>query len=257
MQQVDLNCDMGEDAGESGAQSDEALMKQVTSINVACGFHAGDSATIHRTVAAAIKHELAIGAHPGFPDREGFGRRDMLFAPEEVYAMMVYQIGAVQAFAAAQGGRLSHVKPHGALYNRAAKDAAWAEAVAEAVYRVDGSLILYGLSGSEMVRAGERIGLRTANEVFADRMYEEDGSLTPRSIEGAVLTDSAAAAEQAVRMVLNGEVVTRGGKLLKLRTDTICIHGDTPGAEAHSIALRQALREAGIHVSRADQIALN
>ncbi|RIX60499.1 LamB/YcsF family protein [Paenibacillus nanensis] len=248
MHRIDLNCDMGESFGLYRLGSDEQMMPHITSANIACGFHAGDPATIRSAVKLALVHGVAIGAHPGLPDLAGFGRRKMEITAQEAYDMTIYQIGAIRAFAESEGGALSHVKPHGALYNMAAKDAALAEAIAEAVYKVDGSLRLYGLSGSELIRAGERIGLTVLNEVFADRAYEEDGSLTPRSIEGAILTSSVRAADQVIRIIKEGQVQTRTGAYIPLKADTVCIHGDTPGATGHAAALREALQDAGIAV---------
>lgn len=248
MHQIDLNCDMGEGFGAYRLGDDEQMMKYITSANIACGFHAGDPGTIRTAVQLALEHGVSVGAHPGLPDLAGFGRRRMEITPREAYDMMVYQIGAIRAFAQSEGGALSHVKPHGALYNMAAKNVALAEAVAEAVYKVDGRLRLYGLSGSELIRAGERIGLTVLNEVFADRSYEVDGSLTPRGMTGSVLTDSGEAAAQVIRIVKDGQVRTRGGIEIPLQADTICIHGDTPGAAKHAMMLRESLQEAGISV---------
>lgn len=248
MYHIDLNCDMGESFGAYRLGADEQMMKHITSANIACGFHAGDPGSIRSAVKLALSHGVTIGAHPGLPDLAGFGRRRMEITPREAYEMTVYQIGAIRAFAESEGGVLSHVKPHGALYNMAAKDAALAEAIAEAVYKVDGSLRLYGLSGSELIRAGERIGLTVLNEVFADRSYEEDGSLTPRGVEGSVLTDSEEASAQVIRIVKEGQVRSRCGTSIPLQADSVCIHGDTPGAETHAKLLRKALNEAGIIV---------
>lgn len=179
MYRIDLNCDLGESYGAYKLGVDEEMLGRITSANVACGFHAGDPGVMRRTVQMALKHGVAVGAHPGLPDLIGFGRRNMDISPREAYDMVVYQIGALAAFVQSEGGRMQHVKPHGALYNMAAKSKELSEAIAEAVYKVDPELILFGLSGSELVRAGERIGLKTANEVFSDRTYQQDGSLTP------------------------------------------------------------------------------
>lgn len=251
MHRIDLNCDMGEGFGVYRTGSDGELMKYITSANIACGFHAGDAATIRATVRLALKHHVAIGAHPGLPDLAGFGRRSMDISPQEAYEMTVYQIGAVYAFAKSEGGSVAHVKPHGALYNMAAKSKPLAEAIVEAVYKVDPQLMLFGLSGSELVRAGEAVGLRTVNEVFADRSYEADGSLTPRGTEGAVLVDPKLAAGQAVRMIKHGEVLTRQQSTIVLKADSVCVHGDTPGALEHVVHLRNALEAAGISVMKA------
>lgn len=251
MRQIDLNCDMGEGFGVYTFGADQELMKHITSANIACGFHAGDMSTIRATVQLALRHDVAIGAHPGLPDLAGFGRRELRVTPQEVYEMTVYQLGAVCAFARSEGGSVAHLKPHGALYNMAARSKPYAEAIAEAVYKVDPSILLFGLAGSELVRAGEAIGLRAMHEVFADRAYEADGSLTPRGIEGAVIVDPDAAAAQALCLIELGEVRTRQQTMLRLKADTICVHGDTPGAAAHIIRLREKLEQAGIAVKKA------
>jgi UPF0271 protein len=248
---VDLNCDMGEGFGVYKASSDSELMKYITSANIACGFHAGDAATIRRTVKLALENNVAIGAHPGLPDLAGFGRREMRITPEEAYELTVYQLGAVYAFAKSEGGSVAHVKPHGALYNMAAKSRVLSDAIAEAIYKVDPRLMLFGLAGSELIRAGEAIGLRTINEVFADRSYESDGSLTPRGTEDAVIIDSSRAAEQVINMVRDGEVRTRQQNSFILKADTVCVHGDTPGALEHVKQLRKALEAEGIAIEKA------
>lgn len=248
MQTVDLNCDMGESFGAWTIGADLALLPHVSSANIACGFHAGDPTVMRRTVEAALRHGVAIGAHPGLPDLVGFGRRVMEVTPEEAYDLVVYQVGALAGVARACGGRLSHVKAHGALYNMAARRAPLAAAIARAVRDVDDSLCFFGLSGSVMITEAERVGLVAVHEVFADRSYEADGSLTPRDRPDALLTDVARSAERAVRMVQAGEVVARDGTTIPLRADTICVHGD--GAEAAHIAaaLRQRLIAAGITI---------
>lgn len=248
MHRIDLNCDMGESFGAYSLGQDETIMRHVSSANIACGFHAGDPGTIRSTVKLAISCGTSIGAHPGLPDLAGFGRRRMDISPREAYEMMIYQIGAVQAFARSEGASLAHVKPHGALYNMAAQDEALAEAIAEAVYKVDGGLLLYGFAGSALIRAAERIGIRGVHEVFADRSYESDGSLTGRSLPGAVIHDSEAAAVRAVDMILRGEVLSRQGTPLAIQADTVCVHGDTPDAYKHVMALRSALAAANIEV---------
>lgn len=180
MYTVDINCDMGESFGSYKLGRDEEILDYVTSANIACGFHAGDPSTMKRTVQMALEKNVGIGAHPGVQDLVGFGRREINLSPEEAYDIVVYQIGALYAFVKSEGGKIQHVKPHGALFNMAAKDAQLAEAIAEAVYKVDPEMILFGLAGSELVKAGKKIGLRTANEVFSDRTYQQDGSLTSR-----------------------------------------------------------------------------
>jgi 5-oxoprolinase (ATP-hydrolysing) subunit A len=243
---VDLNCDMGESFGAYHLGQDEAILPLVTSVNIACGFHAGDPAVMKRTVRLARDHGVAIGAHPGLPDLAGFGRRDMAITPDEAYDLVVYQMGALAAFVRAEGGRLHHLKPHGALYNMAAGQEALAEAIAEAVYRVDPAVALYGLAGSALIRAGRKRGLKTAQEVFADRTYQPDGTLTPRRQPQALITDPGAAARQVVQMIKTGKVVSVGGEEVAIRADTVCIHGDGPRALDFARHLRQALQSAGI-----------
>ena len=246
---IDLNCDMGESFGAWSLGDDAGVMPHISSANIACGFHAGDPAVMRRTVALAAAHGVAIGAHVSLPDLQGFGRRELRLAPDEAAAMSLYQIGALQAFARAAGVRVGHVKPHGALYNMAARDAALAAAIAAAVRAADPQLILVGIAGSALPRAGIEAGLTVAQEAFCDRRYEADGSLTPRQLDGAVITDIDAAVAQAVRLATVGEVVARDGRTLALATDTLCVHGDRPDAAAFARRLREALRDAGIAVS--------
>ncbi|MGM0827885.1 MAG: LamB/YcsF family protein [Bacillota bacterium] len=227
---IDLNCDLGESFGTYTIGQDEEMMKFVSSVNVACGFHAGDPLVMKQTVTNALSHNLKIGAHPGLPDLQGFGRRMIQVTPEEAYALVQYQIGALLAFIKAQGGKLSHVKPHGALYNMAAKDSDLAASIAKAVYDVDPGLTLFGLSQSELTKAGEESGLHVAHEVFADRTYQSDGSLTPRSLPNAVLHDENEVEKQVLRMVEKQEVVSTDGKVLSIKADTICLHGDNTAA---------------------------
>ncbi len=243
MHQVDLNADLGEGTG-----NDEAILDFVTSANIACGFHAGDPRVMARTVALAKQKGVAIGAHPGFHDREGFGRRAAAISPEEVHALVVYQVGALSGFARAAGVDMQHVKPHGALYNAAAVDPALADAIAGAVAAVDLRLILFGLAGSELIVAGERAGLRTANEAFADRTYRSDGTLMPRSDAAAVITEHDVAVAQALRLVIDGKVTSVEGADVELDVDTICIHGDAPHAPQLARAIRAGLETAGIEV---------
>jgi UPF0271 protein len=245
---IDLNADVGESLGPRPVGDDAALIPLVTSVNIACGFHAGDPRTIERTVALAVAAGAAIGAHPGYPDLEGFGRRDMEMAPEDLEAAIIYQVGAVGAFARAAGAELRHVKAHGALYNRAATDPVVAAAAARAVRRCSADLVLVGLAGSALLGAGLDAGLRVAAEAFPDRAYEPDGTLRSRTLTGAVLTVSDAVAERAVRMARDGVVIAVDGSRVKLRADTLCLHGDTPGAVEHARAVRAALAAAGIEV---------
>lgn len=248
MFRVDLNCDLGESFGVYKLGRDEEIMTYITSANVACGFHAGDPQVMRRTVIAALNRGVAVGAHPGLPDLTGFGRRWLEVTPEEVYAIVVYQIGALAAFLRAEGGRMQHVKPHGALYNRAAVDRRLAEAIAEAVYRVDPELILFAPWGSELQKAGEAAGLRVAAEVFADRAYRADGTLLSRGEEGAVIADPEEAARRAVSMVKEGKIMAVTGEAIPVRADTICLHGDSPGALAAARRIRESLQEAGIEI---------
>ncbi|GAB1577406.1 LamB/YcsF family protein [Bordetella petrii] len=245
---IDLNCDMGESYGAWHMGNDAAVLQFVSSANVACGFHGGDPSTMRQTVAAAQARGVAVGAHPSLPDLVGFGRRPMQITPQEAYDMVVYQVGALAAVAAAQGARLHHVKAHGALYNMAAKDAALAQAICRAVRDVDGSLVLYGLAGSQLVSAAQELGLRAAHEVFADRSYQDDGSLTPRSQPGAMIEDLDAAVAQVLGMVRDGMVRSVNGHAVPVRADTLCIHGDQPNALVFAQGLRDALRDAGIAV---------
>ncbi len=249
MKTLDLNCDMGESFGAWTLGDDDAILEHVSSANIACGFHAGDPETMHRTVAAALARGVAVGAHTGYPDLQGFGRRAMALSAGEVYDITVYQIGALDAFVRAAGGRLHHVKPHGALYNQAARDAALAAAIARAVRDTGPGLVLYGLAGSELVRAGEAAGLAVANEVFADRSYQADGSLTPRTHAGAMIEDAAQALAQVERMVAEGRVRALDGADVAIRADTLCIHGDSPHALEFVRTIRARLAGAGIGVA--------
>jgi UPF0271 protein len=249
MPSVDLNCDVGESFGEWKIGADALVMRHVTSANIACGFHAGDPRKMHSTVALAREHGVALGAHPGFADLAGFGRRNIEMSPSDVHDLVVYQIGALAAFAAAQGARLAHVKPHGALYNMAAARRDLADAIAGAVKAVDPRLILFGLAGSELVRAGRDARLAVAEEVFADRSYAADGSLVPRAREGAIIADEERVVEQALRMVKEGIVRAIDGTEVAVHADTICIHGDHPGAADLARALRLALERDGIRVA--------
>lgn len=245
---IDLNCDMGESYGAWHMGNDEAVLSFVSSANVACGFHAGDPSTLRKTVAAALKHGVAVGAHPGLPDLAGFGRRVMQITPQEAYDIVVYQVGALAGVAASQGARLHHVKAHGALYNMAAKDKALSLALCQAVRDVDSDLVFYGLAGSVMLEAAEEVGLRAAHEVFADRTYQPDGSLTPRSRPDAMITDVDKAVEQVLRMVQDRTVIATDGTRVPLRPDTLCIHGDQPNALVFAQGIRTALQQAGIDV---------
>ncbi|RNI30151.1 LamB/YcsF family protein [Rufibacter immobilis] len=236
---VDLNCDLGESFGTYRLGHDEAILPLVTSANIACGFHAGDPSVMRKTVRQALQHQVALGAHPGFQDLVGFGRRDMAISPEEAFDLVVYQIGALSGFIKAEGGVLHHVKPHGALYNMAAVQPALAEAIAEAVYKVSPEVVLYGLAGSALVQAGEKLGLKTAHEVFADRTYQQDGTLTPRRLPNALITNQEEAVQQVVRMVKEGKVLAQQGVEVPIKADTVCLHGDG----AHAVAFARLIRE--------------
>jgi len=246
--QIDLNCDLGESFGRWSLGHDAELMRSITSANVACGFHAGDPGIMRETVRLARENGVAVGAHPGFPDLVGFGRRNMAATPREVEDFVIYQIGALAAIAAAEGVTLRHVKAHGALYNMAVRDRALADAIARAVAAVDRRLILFGLPGSELLRAGQSMGLPVAAEGFADRSYEPDGSLTPRDREGAVIHDAPSVVRRAVRMARDEVVAASNGEAVPMYVKTICTHGDTPGSHELTRLLRAGLEREGIAV---------
>ena len=245
---IDMNCDMGESFGPWTMGADDQVMRHITSANVACGAHAGDPVVMRRTVQLANAAGVAVGAHPGFADLQGFGRREMSIPADELEALLIAQIGALQAIAHAEGTPLQHVKAHGALYNMAARDRALADAIARAIKAVAPSLIMFALPSSPMVEAARAAGLRVAAEGFADRAYQPDGSLTPRSRAGAVIHDPDVVVQRAVRMATDGMAVTPDGKEIALRVDTICVHGDTPGAPELTRRIRQALETAGVAV---------
>jgi UPF0271 protein len=245
---VDLNCDMGESFGAWRLGADADVMPSITSASIACGFHAGDPGVMRDTVRLAADAGVAVGAHPGFQDLAGFGRREMRVSSREIEDMLLYQIGALAGIARSANVPLKHVKPHGALYNMAVRDPRIADAIARAVAAFDSTLILFGLAGSVMLDAGRNAGLRVAAEGFADRSYEPDGSLTPRSRQGAVLHDPVAVAQRAVQMVRDRAIDASDGTRLQLHVDTICVHGDTPGADISARELRRRLRDAGIMV---------
>jgi UPF0271 protein len=248
MRTIDINCDMGESYGAWKMGDDAAVMPYVTSANIACGFHGGDPATIRTTVKLALEHGVAIGAHPSLPDLQGFGRRVMKISPQDMYDLVLYQAGAVQAFARAAGARLHHVKCHGALYNMAANDAGLAEAMARAVKDL-GGVMLYALSGSRSYSIAKAMGVPVAGEVFADRGYADDGTLAPRGSPGAMIEDAAAAAQRAVSMIEQGYVTALSGRRVPVSPDTLCLHGDQPGAVAFARAIRKAFSERGIGVA--------
>lgn len=249
MRRIDLNCDLGESYGAWSMGQDEAVLGLVSSANIACGFHAGDPDTMRRTVRLAAAAGVAIGAHPSLPDLQGFGRREMAVSADEAYALTLYQVGALYAFAQSEGSRLHHVKPHGALYNMAARDAALAAAIAAAVAAFDRRLILVGLAGSRLVEAGRAAGLTVAAEAFVDRRYQADGSLTPRRQAGAVIADADEAVAQALSIALHGEVRAVDGSRVAVAADTLCLHGDKADAAQFALRLRQALDQAGVSVT--------
>src|SRR5690625_3702597 len=240
---IDLNCDMGESFGPWQMGQDEALMPWITSANIACGFHASDPHIMRKTVAAAKAHQVAIGAHPGLPDLQGFGRRPLTLSAQEVYDITVVQIGALAAVATSQDARLHHVKAHGMLYNMAAQDLKLAQAIAQAVADVDARLIVYGLAGSPMIQAAQALGLQTASEVFADRTYLPDGRLTPRSEPDALITDIHQSIAQVLRMIEDKELIARDGTPVPVQAQTLCVHGDQPGALDFVQQIRQALQQ--------------
>lgn len=247
MPSIDINCDMGESFGAWVMGQDNALMPHITAANIACGFHAGDPDVMLATVRAAIAHNVAIGAHPGLPDLQGFGRRVMAMTADEVYALVVYQVGALQAMARSQGGQLHHVKTHGALYNMTARDPALADAVARAVADVDPALPIY-VANAPIAKATLDRGLTAIYEVYADRTYQDDGTLTPRSQPHAMIEDVDQAIAQVKRMVKEGVVRALSGKDVPIKADTLCIHGDQPGAAVFARDIRAALQAEGIEV---------
>lgn len=246
---IDLNADLGEGFGAYHHDADRTLLELVTSANVACGFHAGDPIIMRATVAMAAAHGVAVGAHPGYPDLIGFGRRDLGATPDEITAYVLYQVGALQAVCHGAGTRLRYVKAHGALYNRAVFDAVAAAAIAEGVRAADPGLTLLGLAGSQLLEAGRAAGLRTASEAFADRAYTHDGALVSRSQPGAVLHDVDTVVARTVRMATTGRVAAIDGTELRVHADSICIHSDTPGAARLLQAIREGLRGAGVPVA--------
>ncbi len=248
MLSVDLNCDLGESFGNYVIGNDEKVLDYVTSVNIACGFHAGDPVVMEKTVKMAIEKGVAIGAHPGYPDLMGFGRRNISISNEEARAYMIYQIGALKAFVESYGGRLQHVKPHGALYNTAAKDYKLAKILAEAVYDIDKDLILMGLSNSQLIRAAKDVGLRVSNEVFADRAYNDDGSLVSRKLEGAVIHDTEICVGRVLNMIKKGTVKSIDGTDIEIKANSICVHGDNSMAVEFAKILRKNLLGNGVEL---------
>lgn len=245
---IDLNCDMGESFGPWRMGRDAELMDVISSANIACGFHAGDATTMRKTIEIALEKNVAIGAHPGYNDLQGFGRRYIQMSPDEIYDIVLYQIAAIKGVCESMGGKLRHVKPHGALYNHAAKDPDSARAIAMAVKSIDPGLVLFGLSGSPYIAIAEQIGLKCASEVFADRTYTQDGSLTPRTEKNALIKDSETAAAQVIQMVQKASVTATDGSEVPIRAQTICIHGDGEHALEFAQTVRKCLENNGIEV---------
>lgn len=250
MLSVDLNCDLGESYGLYKIGNDQEVLKHITSANIACGYHAGDHNVMMETVKMAKAHGVKIGAHPGFPDLHGFGRRDMHLTQQEIYNLTVYQIGALEAVARACGTKVVHVKPHGALYNIAARDKFVADAIAQAVFDVNPEFVLFGLAGSLLVRSGEDKGLKVAHEVFADRNYQPDGTLTPRSKADAMIHDTDAAIKRVLRMVKHGEIEAIDGSVIEMKADTICVHGDESQTLEFVVKLKKALLDERISIGK-------
>ncbi|MFJ5761387.1 5-oxoprolinase subunit PxpA [Neobacillus sp. NPDC093182] len=250
MSYIDLNCDLGESYGLFKIGNDKEVLKHISSANIACGYHAGDHNVMMETIQMAKKYHVNIGAHPGFPDLLGFGRREMKVSPREIYNLILYQIGALSAFAKAQEVKLVHVKPHGALYNMAAKSRPIADAITQAVADYDSSLILFGLSGSELIESGKEKGLMTAQEVFADRTYQPDGTLTSRNDRNSIIHDLKFAVQRIIRMVKEGKVTATDGTEIAITADTVCIHGDEPAALEFIIELKHAFRNENIAIRK-------
>ena len=253
MARVDLNSDLGESFGRYTLGLDDQVIPLVTSVNVACGMHAGDPVVMRRTVKFAAESGVAIGAHPGYPDLQGFGRRDLALSPDEAYAFVLYQVGALAGFCRAEGVRLAHVKPHGQLYNRAAVDAPFAAAIAQAVADFDPNLTLVALAGGKLAQAGREAGLRVAQEFFADRNYTDKGTLVPRSQANATIADEKFAVERVVRVVREGTIESATGKTIEIAADTICVHGDNAHALEFARDIRTALAEAGVELRPASE----
>jgi UPF0271 protein len=243
--QIDLNCDLGE-----GMQTDEQIIPLISSANIACGFHAGDSITMKNTIASCIQHHVSIGAHPSWPDKENFGRMEMQLSSAELYNIISEQLNIISQLIHEQGGKLVHVKPHGALYNQSAKDPSIALTIAKAVKDFDASLLLFGLSGSHSISEAEKIGLYTVNEVFADRTYQDDGSLTPRFQPNALIEDEDIAVNQALQMITQQTVTARSGKIIPIIADTICLHGDGTHAVRFAKAITTALKQSNIDIKK-------
>ncbi|MFZ2445375.1 MAG: 5-oxoprolinase subunit PxpA [Syntrophobacteraceae bacterium] len=246
---IDINCDMGESYGAYRIGEDEKIIRYITSANIACGFHAGDPMVMARTVELAGAHGVAVGAHPGYPDLMGYGRRNLETFPGEIKNYVLYQIGAMSAFARAAGLEMRHVKPHGALYNHAAKDERAASEIIEAVKSFDPGLVLFALAGSLCAKMATAAGLEVAREAFPDRAYTRDGRLAPRKLEGAVIHDPQKVRERVLKLVKTGKLASIEGEEITLDADTLCVHGDTPGAWELAREIRQTLESAGVTVA--------
>lgn len=246
--QIDLNCDLGEAFGNYSFGGDKDILPLITSANIACGFHAGDANVMNETIQLAKRHNIGIGAHPGLPDLQGFGRRKLDMSPEEVYNVVVYQLGALNGFCQIHDVKMNHVKPHGALYQMGAKDKSIASAIAQAVYDFDKTLVFVGLANTLLISEAKKLGLKTASEVFADRRYEDDGQLVSRKEPDAVISDSDEALNQVVKMVTENKVISKNNKEITLQADTICVHGDGAHALEFVTKIREKLTKEGIDI---------
>lgn len=246
--QIDLNCDLGEAFGNYSFGGDKDILPLITSANIACGFHAGDANVMNETIQLAKRHNIGIGAHPGLPDLQGFGRRKLDMSPEEVYNIVVYQLGALNGFCQIHDVKMNHVKPHGALYQMGAKDKSIASAIAQVVYDFDKTLVFVGLANTLLISEAKKLGLKTASEVFADRRYEDDGQLVSRKEPDAVISDSDEALNQVVKMVTENKVISKNNKEITLQADTICVHGDGAHALEFVTKIREKLTKEGIDI---------
>ncbi len=247
---VDLNCDLGEAFGNYSFGGDEQIIPLITSANVACGFHAGDQHVMNQTIKLAKEHDIGIGAHPGLPDLQGFGRRNMDLSPDEIYDIVIYQLGALSGFCKIHNVKINHVKPHGALYQMGARDKDIAHAIAQAVYDFDASLYYVGLSNTLLISEAKNIGLKTASEVFADRRYEDDGQLVSRKADDALITDTKEAIAQVVKMVKSKSVTTKNNREIDIEADTICVHGDGVRALEFVSEIKERLSKEGVSITK-------
>ena len=251
---VDLNSDLGESYGDYTMGMDSEVLKYVSSANIACGWHAGDPITMNKTIKLAKEKNVSIGAHPGYNDLMGFGRRNMTLTFNELKMYVKYQLGALMAIAKVYDMKIQHVKPHGAMYNMAAVNFEYARAISEAIYEVDKDIILLGLANSEMINAGKTVGIKTANEVFADRAYMDDGTLVPRKMEGSVIKDTNLAIERTIEMIKHGTVDSINGKKISIRADSICVHGDNPKAVEFVKSIKNALEKENIKIKKISEV---